>query len=117
MAGDAQSAMEMLAAFYDFENSSAMAEFLEEHLELVPYLTGSVPHIEKHFPGANRRLSVEFDEDDEPGAESVDRLYILVDAAPFLKTAQERMDRLDEEWGLDLCEDTNELVVIDLDYT
>lgn len=109
--------LEILADLYDFEDYTAAVEFLEQHPDLLPYLTGSAPHIEKHFPGAKRRISVEFDEDDEPGEDSVHRLYILIEAEPHLKTAQERMDRLDDEWGLDLCEDTNELVVIDLDYT
>ncbi len=110
-------AMEILAASYEFEDGEALAAFLRIHPELIEYLIGSVTHIEKHFPGANRTLCVELDEDDEPGAESVQRIYILIEAAKHRDTAQERMDKLDDEWGLDLCEETNELVVIDLDYT
>ncbi len=112
-----EDAMDALASRYLLEDPDATSQFLARHPELVEYLLGSIPHIEKHFPGAGRTLSVELDEDDEPGAESVERLYILIEAATHLATAQERMDKLDDEWGLDLCEDTNELVVIDLDYT
>lgn len=106
-----------LARNYLFEDYPATVAFLRKHPKLIEYLAGSVPHIEKHFPGAGRTLSVEYDEDDEPGGESVERLYILVQASAYLDTAQERMERLDDEWAMDLCEDTDELVVIDLDYT
>ncbi|MCU0229389.1 MAG: hypothetical protein MUF01_17310 [Bryobacterales bacterium] len=112
-----QDAVETLAANYAIEDPDALADFLTRHPKIIPYLEGSVPHIEKHFPGAPRALVVELDEDEELGAESLTRLYILVQAASHSATAHERMDRLDDEWGLDLCEDTNELVVIDLDYT
>jgi len=110
-------AFALLANHYELGELDVTRDFLHKHPELISYLMGSVTHIEKHFPGSPRTLSVEYDEDDEPGGESVERLYVLISVSPYLATAQERMNRLDDEWALDVCDDTNELIVIDLDYT
>lgn len=106
-----------LEKHFTFDNHQLVLAFIENHSELIPHLADSVPYIEKHFPGAERTLTVELDEDDEPGGKTIERLYVLIAAPRNVADAQERMERLDDEWALDLCENTDELVVIDLDYT
>jgi|GEM_PF-2875833 len=108
---------EFLREFYEIEDAEAVGAFLTKHPRIVPSLQESASYVERFFPGFKRSLSVEMDEDDSPGSDNVERIYLLIAANENFDDLQTRMDRLDEEWGYELCESTNELVIIDLDYT
>jgi hypothetical protein len=106
-----------LADTYVIEDEASVAAFLKKHSEIAPALEATVPYLEKYFPGAKRALTVEWDEDDDGVDAAKERLYVLVSAPPDVADINQRLDRLDEEWGYELCESTDELVIIDLDYT
>lgn len=106
-----------LAEWYTIEDRDTVAAFLAKHPDFVSALEETVPYVEKHFPGVKRTLAVEMDEDDEPGGESIERLYLLIAVPKDMQDPMTRMDRLDEEWAYELCDSTGELVVIDLDFT
>jgi hypothetical protein len=100
------------------EDREAVVRFMGEHPDLLSQIADSIPYIEKHFPGAGRSLVLELDDDDDAADGSmVERLYVLIQAPGNVAEAQQRMERLDDEWALDLCENTGELVVVDLDYS
>jgi hypothetical protein len=107
-----------LEKHFTMEDHEAITRFMGKHPEILSHIADSVPYIEKHFPGAGRSLVLELDEDDDVvDGSSIERLYILIEAPGNVGEAQERMERLDDEFALDLCENTGELVIVDLDYS
>ena len=106
-----------LSAVYDFEDRTAVEEFVLVHPDLLPYLEQCPAEVEKCFPNADLTLVVELDEDeDNPGA-SGEKLFVLISVDEATHSdAFARLDKLDENWAIDVCESTNELLVIDLKY-
>jgi hypothetical protein len=105
--------LEELSGLYEFRDEEETSEFLSRHPDLTPILVDGHKHVRKHFPNEPLLLSVE--EDEEPEKEPVERLFLLIRVEGEL-TDFDRLERLDDEWSLEVSEATNELLVVDIDY-
>ncbi len=104
-----------LRVVYQCEDPQAVELFLRANPDLLPYVEQSEAQIAEHFPDVDLRLAVELDEGDE-GAKPEEKLFILIEVTDATNDALGRLERLDEAWSVDVCEATNDRLVIDLKY-
>ena len=115
MADDIGERLANLRWVYRFEDPQAVETFLRKHPDLLPYVEQSEERIAEYFPDENLRLAVELDEGEE-GAEAGEKLFILIEASGETVDTLDRLEKLDETWSVDVCEATDNLLVIDLQY-
>ncbi|MCC7339921.1 MAG: hypothetical protein IT170_02455 [Bryobacterales bacterium] len=100
---------------YRCEDPPTVEGFLRANPDLLPYVEQSEARIAKHFPKSNLRLVVEHDEG-EDGSPAAEKLFILIEASGETADALDRLEKLDEDWSVDVCEATDDRLVIDLSY-
>ncbi|MCC6264810.1 MAG: hypothetical protein IT169_14620 [Bryobacterales bacterium] len=100
---------------YRCEDPPAVEIYLRANPDLLPYVEQSEARIAEHFPDANLRLAVEHDEGEE-GAPAAEKLFILIEAGGGTGDALDRLEKLDEAWSVDVCDATDDRLVIDLSY-
>lgn len=104
-----------LRAVYQCEDPASVEAFLRANPDLLPYVERSEARILEHFPHADLRLAVELDEG-EDGVPAEEKLFILIEVSGDMSDALGRLERLDEAWSVDVCEATDDRLVIDLKY-
>lgn len=105
-----------LSVHYHYEDRATVEVYLRNHPELLPYLEQSPAEIEKYFPNSDLTLTVELDEDEDHPEASMEKLFLLISVPDDLTDGLARLDQLDEKWSVHVCESTNELLVIDIQY-
>ena len=116
MSESVQQRVRDLCVHFDCEDQEAVEAFVSQHPEVLPYLEQGPQEIEKFFPDSDLSLIVELDEDEENGVPPTEKLFLLIAVPGDLSDGLARLDKLDESWSINVCEETNELLVIDLSY-
>lgn len=104
-----------LSAVYQCEDAAAVEAFLRANPDLLPFVEQSEVQIAKFFPDADLRLAVELDEG-EDGGRAQEKLFLLIEVPDAIDDTLNRLEQLDEAWSVDVCEATNDRLVIDLKY-
>lgn len=115
MRNEVEQRIQELWAVYECEDIPAVEGFLRAHAEILPYVEQSEGKIREFFPDSELHLAVELDEDEE-GGNAEEKLFLLIEAPEDLGEALSQLERLDEEWSVDVCEATGDRLVIDLKY-
>lgn len=106
-----------LGLHFQVDDRPGVEAFLHAYPAVLAYVEQSVPQITKHFPDCDLRLVVEADEDEDGGAEdAAQKLFILIEVPEGTNDALGSLDRLDQDWSIDVCEATDDRLVIDLKY-
>lgn len=116
MTNDTEQRIRDLWAAYQCDDVAGVEAYLRANPGLLDYVEESAARIAKIFPESDLYLAVELDEDDEGGDAAQEKLFLLIEAPADLGDALGLLERLDEEWSVDVCEATGDRLVIDLKY-
>ena len=111
----ADQALDQLSARYAFRRPEEVADYLRRYPHLAPLLLEAAEVIPRYF-GADAPLVLEVFTD--PEGEADDReLFAIVQTTLGVDEANERFDRLLEDWWLDRSPDGPGVLVIDMEFT
>jgi hypothetical protein len=116
MTNDTDQRIGDLWAAYQCEDAPRVEAYLRANPDLLAYVEESAAKIATFFPESDLHLSVELDEDEDGGEATQEKLFLLIEAPAELGDALGLLERLDEEWSVDVCEATGDRLVIDLKY-
>lgn len=103
----------MVEPLYDFRRPREVSTFLQAHPFLLPLLVEAHRKIAEYFdPSAKSILEVITDPESEDGRE----LFVLVPTHDTPEEALSRLERLDQEWWLDVLPQTLGKMTIDVEY-
>lgn len=89
-----------LETLYSFRDRNTVVDWLEKYPFLVPLLFEAPSHIRKYFPDEPLFLEVCFD----PEIAELTQLVAYIATDPDVDEAMERLDRLAEEWWLEVID-------------
>jgi len=92
--------IEDLRTVYTLDEPDRITDFLRANPDLVPFLQEAPKHIYRIF-GKNIRLFLELHSNPE---EDWDELFIVIKSPYSPKKARDLMDKLGEEWFLDVLD-------------
>ena len=95
-----RTSLKHLEAIYEFVDPERITDFLRANPDLIPFLQEAPKHIYRIF-GKNVRLFLELHSDPE---EEWDELFIVIKSPYSPKKARALMDKLGEEWFLDVLD-------------
>lgn len=103
----------MVEPLYDFRRPREVSTFLQAHPFLLPLLVEAHRKIAEYFdPSAKSILEVITDLESEGGRE----LFVLVPTHDTPEEALSRLERLDQEWWLDVLPQARGKMTIDVEY-
>lgn len=105
----------LIEPLYDFRRPREVSDFLQAHPFLLPLLAEAHKKIAEHFElplPAKPILEVITDPDSEGGQE----LYVLIPTCQPPEQALFHLDRLDQEWWLDVLPQARGRMTIDVEY-
>ncbi len=103
----------MVEPLYDFRRPREVSTFLQAHPFLLPLLVEAHEKIAEYFePSTKPILEVITDPESEDGRE----LFVLVPTHDTPEEALSRLERLDQEWWLDVLPQALGKMTIDVEY-
>jgi hypothetical protein len=116
MTNETEQRIRDLWAAYQCDDVPRVEAYLRANPDLLDYVEESTAKIAALFPESDLHLAVELDEDEDGGEAALEKLFLLIEAPADLGDALGLLERLDEEWSVDVCEATGDRLVIDLKY-
>lgn len=103
----------MVEPLYDFRRPREVSAFLQAHPFLFPLLVEAHGKIAEYFEPSTKPI---LEANTDPEAEGSQELFVLIPTHDTPEQALSRLDRLDQEWWLDVLPQAHGKMTIDVEY-
>lgn len=98
---------------YDFRRPPEVSSFLQAHPFLLPLLVEAHEKVTEYFEPSTKPI---LEAITDPEAEDSQELFVLIPTHDTPEEALSRLDRLDQEWWLDVLPQARGKMTIDVEY-